>query len=62
MDSRTPRVLAHAGLGVWPDEILTERLGPYSHPSGVTSLPINTTPDHEHLYHGDQTFEMMPFA
>ena len=61
-DGRTPRVLADAGIQVWSDEVRLDRVGPYRHGSGVTILPINTTPDHEHLYHGDQTSETVPVA
>jgi hypothetical protein len=61
-DSHTPSVLARAGIDVWSDEVDRDRMGPHLHPSGVTVLPINTTPDHEHVYHGDQTFEAVPVA
>jgi hypothetical protein len=61
-DSNTPHVLADAGIRVWSDEVQPGRLGPYRHLSGVTSLPINTTPDHEHLYHGSQTVDTVPNA
>jgi hypothetical protein len=61
-DAHTPRVLAGAGIRVWSDEVDRDRMGPHVHTSGVTILPINTTPDHEHLYHGDQTFETVPVA
>jgi hypothetical protein len=61
-DSHTPRVLSEAGIGVWSDRVDSARARPYSHASGVTILPINTTPDHEHLYHGGQTVETIPVA
>jgi hypothetical protein len=61
-DAHTPHVLAGAGVRVWSDEVEPQRLGPYRHQTGVTSLPINTTPDHEHLYHGGQTVETVPAA
>jgi len=61
-DTHTPRALADAGIRVWSDEVDPERQGPHRHGSGVTILPINTTPDHEHLYHGDQTLEAVPPA
>jgi hypothetical protein len=61
-DSHTPRVLANAGIRVWSDDVDTERVGPYRDSSGITILPINTTPDHEHVYHGDQRVETVPFA
>jgi hypothetical protein len=59
-DSYTPRVLADAGILVWSDEVRLDRAGPYNHSSGITILPVNTTPDHEHLYHGAQTVETVP--
>ena len=61
-DSWTPRVLADAGIRVWSDEVDPERVRPRRHGAGITILPINTTPDHEHLYHGDQTLESVPTA
>lgn len=61
-DVHTPRVLADAGIRVWSDEVSRKRPGPYPHTSSITILPINTTPDHEHLYHGGQTVETVPAA
>ena len=61
-DAHTSRALADAGVRVWSDEVDLERTGPHRHGSGVTILPINTTPDHEHLYHGDQAPEAVPPA
>jgi peptidoglycan/xylan/chitin deacetylase (PgdA/CDA1 family) len=61
-DVNTPRVLADAGIRTWSDEVDRNRVGPHRHASGVTILPINTTPDHEHLFHGDQTVETLPAA
>jgi hypothetical protein len=59
-DGNTPRVLADAGITVWSDEVDQGRAHPYRHPTGLTVLPINTTPDHEHLYHGAQTVDTVP--
>jgi hypothetical protein len=61
-DGWTPQVLADAGIRVWSDDVDPERVGPYRHRTGITILPINTTPDHEHLYHGDQTLDTVPAA
>jgi hypothetical protein len=61
-DVNTPRVLADARIRVWSDQVDPGRLGPYPHRDGVTILPINTTPDHEHLFHGAQTVETVPAA
>jgi hypothetical protein len=61
-DSHTPRALANVGIRVWSDEVNPDRVGPYRHTTGITVLPINTTPDHEHLYHGGQTIATIPLA
>jgi hypothetical protein len=59
-DEHTPRVLAEAGIRVWSDDVDPERADPYRDRSGIVVLPINTTPDHEHLYHGGQTLDTIP--
>ena len=51
-DQETPRLLAAADIRAWSDEVNADRRHPYRHPSGVSVLPINTTPDHEYLRHG----------
>lgn len=56
-DSHTPALLAEAGLQVWSDEIDLSRAQAHRHESGILVLPVNTTPDHENLYHGDRTPE-----
>jgi hypothetical protein len=61
-DRHTPRVLAESGIRVWSDEVDPRRVGPYRDGKGITILPINTTPDHEHVYHGGQTAETVPVA
>jgi hypothetical protein len=61
-DSHTPGVLADAGIRIWSDEVDPDSLRPHTHMTGLTILPINTTPDHEHLYHGDQSFETVSLA
>jgi hypothetical protein len=61
-DTHTPRALADAGIRVWSDEVDPARPGPFRHGSGLTILPINTTPDHEHVYHGAQTQETVPIV
>lgn len=58
-DKHTPGLLAEAGVSVWSDEVTFERAFPHRHPSGVVMLPINTLPDHEHLYHGARTPEFI---
>ncbi|HEY75778.1 MAG TPA: polysaccharide deacetylase family protein [Thermoflexia bacterium] len=54
-DRHTPRLLAEAGIVVWSDVVQMDQFHPRRHPSGVVILPINTLPDHEHLYHGART-------
>jgi hypothetical protein len=51
-DCHTPRLLAQAGVSIWSDRVQLEHRFPRRHPSGIVILPINTLPDHEHLYHG----------
>lgn len=57
-DRRTPVLLAQAGISAWSDEVDLERGGPYLHESGLVVLPMNTLPDHEHVFHGDLTPEV----
>ena len=54
-DAHTPVLLAEAGVAVWSDDADPARSHPYSLDSGLVVLPLNTTPDHENLYHGDRT-------
>ena len=61
-DRHTARVLAEGGIRVWSDEVDAGRVGPRRDSKGITILPINTTPDHEHVYHGGQTIETVPVA
>jgi hypothetical protein len=61
-DENTADALADAGIRVWSDRVELDRTEPYMDASGVTVLPLNTTPDHEHVYHGDQTPETVPQA
>jgi hypothetical protein len=61
-DRHTPHALAERGIRVWSDEVDLGRTGPYRDGRGITILPINTTPDHEHVYHGGQTVETVPPA
>jgi hypothetical protein len=58
-DAHTPHLLAEAGIVVWSDEVDLESPGPYRHRSGIAVLPMNTLPDHEHLFHGDLTPEAL---
>jgi hypothetical protein len=61
-DTHTPGVLAEGGIHAWSDEVDPDRVVPYRHESGIAILPINTTPDHEHLLHGGQTEETVAAA
>jgi len=56
-DAHTPACLADAGIRYLSDEV-SERptLGTES---GVTTVPINTPPDHEHVYHAYRTPEFV---
>ncbi len=54
-DRHTPRLLAEAGIVTWSDAVCIGQPYPWRHPSGIVVLPINTLPDHEHLYHGART-------
>jgi hypothetical protein len=56
-DAETPGLLAEHGVRVWSDEVDLDRAGPYRHATGIAVLPMNTTPDHEHMFHGDLTPE-----
>jgi hypothetical protein len=60
-DVHTPAALEEEGIRVWSDLVDLERSGPYhEQTTRITVLPINTTPDHEHVYHGDQTVDAVP--
>ena len=58
-DRHTPWFLADAGIAAWSDDVDPARAHPYRHESGLVVLPLNTTPDHENLYHGDRTPETL---
>ena len=54
-DANTPYVLAAEGIVAWSDVVDDSLPSTYRHESGVVVLPINTTPDHERIFHGAQT-------
>jgi hypothetical protein len=56
-DANTPSVLAAEGVTTWSDVVNPTITHPYRHEAGLTVLPINTTPDHERVFHGGQTPE-----
>lgn len=61
-DENTPSLLVAAGIVAWSDVLAPGSARPYVHESGLVVLPLNTTPDHENLYHGDRTPETVPGA
>jgi peptidoglycan/xylan/chitin deacetylase (PgdA/CDA1 family) len=54
-DANTPSVLAAEGVVAWSDVVDATSTHPYRHAAGLVVLPINTTPDHERMFHGGQT-------
>jgi hypothetical protein len=58
-DDDTAQLLAEAGIVAWSDEVDPARAHPYVREEGLVVLPINTTPDHENVYHGDRTPESL---
>lgn len=56
-DDHTPGLLREAGIRLWSDRVDPTRLHPWSDDAGLLCLPINTMPDHEHVYHGHRTPE-----
>jgi hypothetical protein len=53
----TDEVLAAHGIHVRSDGVRATSAGPTPGPHGVTQLPLNVMPDHEHLLHGERTPE-----
>jgi hypothetical protein len=56
-DRHTGSLLAHHGI-----THLSDRVGPSEEvhwTDGLTSVPVNTPPDHEHVYHGFRTPEFV---
>jgi peptidoglycan/xylan/chitin deacetylase (PgdA/CDA1 family) len=56
-DCNTAAALAAADVCVWSDVLAGDCFFPYRHAAGPVVLPINTTPDHEHVFHGPLTAE-----
>lgn len=54
-DRHTPELLGAAGVRVWSDQVDPVARAPRPGPAGLTVLPINVMPDHEHLYHAHRT-------
>ncbi len=51
----TEAVLASCGIEVCSDGVRAASAGPEWHEGGLSNLPINVIPDHEHLYHAERT-------
>jgi hypothetical protein len=58
-NKETPYLLHEAGVVTWSDWVSYGESRPLPHPSGITVLPINTLPDHEHLRHGARQPELV---
>jgi hypothetical protein len=56
-DTKTPGLLAEHGVTAWSDEVDLDRTGP----TAIAVLPMNTLPDHEHMFHGDLTPEELGY-
>ena len=56
-DRHTPRLLYEAGVRVWSDVLDSTATGPQLLSAGLTSLPINTPVDHDHISHGYLTYQ-----
>lgn len=55
-NATTRQVLKSIGVRIISDTVTPTEQGPTSSDiAGLTSIPINTLPDHEHIYHGSRT-------
>ncbi|MDG1874810.1 MAG: polysaccharide deacetylase family protein [Mariniblastus sp.] len=52
---RTDQVLTECGIPICSDGVDRNFRGQTSGNGGLSSLPINVMPDHEHLYHAERT-------
>ncbi|MBI3815869.1 MAG: polysaccharide deacetylase family protein [Nitrospinae bacterium] len=55
-DEYTYNILIRHGIKVVSNDVDTRKKFPEKLDNGIFSLPINTTPDHEHLYHGEKKY------
>lgn len=55
-DRNTASILVDAGIRYFSDTVSPNHHGPYSD-DGLVVVPINTLPDHEHMYHAFRTEE-----
>lgn len=51
----TRHVLRNQGVELVSDTVTPREQGPSTDETGLTSLPINTLPDHEHVFHGPRS-------
>ncbi len=58
-DQHTAQLLAQIGVKVWSDQVDQQQIGPQRQHGEIISLPLNTLPDHENLYHGARTREFV---
>lgn len=55
-DKYTYTILKKYGIRVVSNDVTTKKRFPEKINDTILSLPINTTPDHEHLYHGEKKY------
>ena len=55
-DKYTYNILKRYGIRVVSNDVASQKLFPERIDDTILSLPINTTPDHEHLYHGEKKY------
>lgn len=55
-DRYTYNILKKYGIKVVSNDVSSQKMYPERIDDTILSLPINTTPDHEHLYHGEKKY------
>ncbi len=55
-DRYTYTILKKYGIKVVSNDVSSQKMYPERIDDTILSLPINTTPDHEHLYHGEKKY------
>lgn len=55
-DRNTGDILVNAGIEYFSDTVTPHRHSPYTN-DGLVVVPVNTLPDHEHIYHSFRTEE-----
>ncbi len=61
-DKHTYSILAQKGIRLISDEISSSKILPEKTKEGLISHPINTIPDHDHLYHAHRDEEFVKKA